>query len=58
MVCELDGPMPILKISKTLKVMRETRSCSDPMLLTPVDHTLRRGVAQARTQVQSDKDPP
>jgi len=23
MVCELDGPMPILKISKTLRLMRK-----------------------------------
>src|SRR5450755_4170059 len=27
MVCELDGPTPILKMSNTLKVMLETHSC-------------------------------
>jgi hypothetical protein len=30
MVCELEGPMPILKISKTLKLMGDPSEAGNP----------------------------
>jgi len=47
MVCELDGPMPILNISKTLKLMRATISnpvaAHDTPLQQTAPSTPRRG---------------
>jgi hypothetical protein len=43
MVCELEGPMPILNISKTLKLMRETISS-----LKGAHNTLPRRAAPRR----------